>query len=218
MTEFNYVVYENKEDNSFHIGKVMEPSTYKKVELDQNQAYDVVKINNKADYPGLFDKDKSSNLCPMRKVMCRIDTCDFCEKIKTVEEIKQEYTDIYNKLGYFYCDDCESVLMNCLKSSGLEPIWYIRERNSKKNCSVWIERSRRDSDGKIVNYGPYVFERWYITGWYAYMMNDKTDNVLKPHVTCEGNDYMKSISVDKILKLNPKENPDYNPNDDPIYQ
>lgn len=218
MTEFNYVLYENKEDNSFHIGKVLESPTYKKIELDPKEAYDVVKIDNIADYPGLLNRDNSKQLCPIRKVMCRIDTCDFCEKIKTVQEINQEFTDLYNRLGYFYCNDCHSNFINSLKSSGVEPIWYIRERSPNKNYSVWVQRSRRDKDGKIVNYGPYVFEKWYITGWFAYMMIDKTDNVMKPHVTCEGNNYMKSIPVDKIKRLNPEHDPDYNPNEDPIYK
>jgi hypothetical protein len=224
MTEFNYVVYENKEDNSFHIGKVFEPTSYKKIELDPNEAYDVVKINNKADYPGLFSNEKNNKstfMTPFRKVMCRIDTCDFCEKTTTADNINQEYTDIDNHLGYFYCNDCQPVLMDCLKNSGVDSIWYIRERHQKKDlykCNVWVERSRRDANGEIVNYGPFVFEKWKINGWYAYMMNDKTENVIKPHITCEGNGFIKAVSVDKILKLNPRDNPDYNPNEDPMYK
>lgn len=221
MAEFNYFVYEKK--GELGIGKVFESPTFKKIDLDPEQAYDVVKIDNKANYPGLFPKDNCDErkfMAPLRKVMCRIDTCDFCECMKTPDEINQEFTNMDYRLGYFYCNECKDILMECLKNSGSEPVWYIREQIEKKQSdnSVWIERSRRDDSGKIVNHGPYVFEKWQITGWYAEMILDKTDNILKPHLICEGKGYSKSVPVEKILKLNPKDNPDYNPNDDPIYK
>lgn len=217
MTEFNYVLYKGKEGD-LSIAKILEPPTFNQVKLDPTQAYDVVKITNKVDYPGLFEKDTTKYFGPLRKVMCRIDTCDLCEQVKS--EINQEYTDRDNHLGYFYCNECKDVLIAILKNSGVEPIWYIRERNEKKlfDNIVWIERSRRDENGNIVNYGPLVFEKWKINGWYAYLKNDRLDNIMKPHVTCEGNGFIKAIPVDKILKLNPIDNPDYNPNDDPQYK
>jgi hypothetical protein len=224
MSEFNYVVYQNGVGGDYRIAKVIESPTFKPFELDPTRAYDVIKIHNKSDYPGLFDNDKCENskyLTPFRKVMCRIDTCDFCEKTTSADNIHQEYTDLDNHLGYFYCNDCKDDLIQCLKQSGVEPIWYIRERYEKKNvykCSVWVERSRRDDNGEIINYGPYTFEKWQIYGWYANMIIDKTDNVVKPHIICEGNGYIKTVPVEKILKLNPLDNPDYNPNDDPIYK
>jgi hypothetical protein len=220
MTEFNYVLYIDKEGD-YNIVKTIEPPTFKYVDLDPTQAYDVVKIKNKSDYPGLFLKDeKPKYFAPIRKVMCRIDTCDFCEQIKSVDEIKQEYTDLDNRLGYFYCNECKDILIDCLKNSGVSPIWYIRERNEKKlfENTVWIERSRRDENGNIVNFGPYIFEKWKINGWYAYLLNDKSENIMKPHITCEGNGYIKSVSIAKILELNPEDNPDYNPNEDPKYK
>ena len=218
MSEFNYVLYQNGEGGDYSIAKVIEPPTFKRVELDPTQAYDVVKISNQSDYPGLFlneKKNKSKFMTPFRKVMCRIDTCDFCEITTTADNINQEYTDLDNHLGYFYCNECKDVLIECLKNSGVEPIWYIRERGEKK---VWVERSRRDANGEIVNYGPFVFEKWKINGWYANMMNDKTDNVIKPHITCEGSGFIKAVPVDKIMRLNPKDNSEYNPNDDPTYK
>jgi len=217
MTEFNYVLYKDKEGD-LSIAKILEPPTFTPVQLDPTQAYDVVKVTNKVDYPGLFKKDDNKYFGPLRKVMCRIDTCDFCEQVKN--EINQEYTDRDNHLGYFYCNECKDVLIDTLKKSGVEPIWYIRERNETKLFGdiVWIERSRRDENGNIVNVGPVTFEKWKINGWYAYLKNDKFDNGMKPHITCEGNGFIKAVSVDKILKLNPIDNPDYNPNDDPQYK
>lgn len=224
MAEFNYVLHKNNEQDGYTIVKTFESPTFKRFELDPTEAYEKVTINNKRNFPGLFDIEKSEipEFCgPMRKVMCRIDECDFCQIRKTDKDIHQEYTDMENHMGYFYCDECKDLLMEGLKNTGIRPIWYIRERFQKQGdhrCLVWVERTRRDEDGKRVNYGPRLFEKWQIMGWYAYMMNDKVDDLKKPHITCEGSGYFKSVSIDEINRLNPEDNTDYNPNDDPQYK
>lgn len=224
MAEYNYLLYKKSDELDYTIVKTLETPSFKRVELDPENAYDLITIDNKRNYPGLFNIEKSDKTVffpPIRKVMCRIDTCDFCEQQKPVEDIHQEYTDLDNNMGYFYCNECRDTLMEGLKNTGVRPIWYIRERFEKDGyriSKVWIERTRRDDNGKSVDYGPYIFEKWDIIGWYATMIHDKLNNVMKPHVVCEGNGYIKSVPVDKILILNPEDNPAYNPNEDPKYK
>jgi hypothetical protein len=224
MSQFNYVLTKNSNNDEYKIAKVFESPTYTKIHLDLNEAYENIKIQNKNDFPELFNKtttDKLEFISPIRKVMCRIDECDFCNKRKTDDDIHQEYTDINSNLGYFYCDDCKDFLIEGLKNTGVRPIWYIRERFEKEHCRrcfVWIERTRRNHEGIRIDEGPFTFEKWEIIGWYAHMMIDKCDNIEKPHIVCEGKGYSKSVSIEQILRLNPKDDPDYNPNDDPIYK
>ena len=223
MSQFNYVLAKNSNNDEYNIDKIFEPPTYRKIELDLNEAYENIKIQNKNDFPELFNNsttDKLEFISPIRKVMCRIDECDFCNKRKTDNEIHQEYTNMNCNLGYFYCDDCKDFMIEGLKNTGVRPIWYIRERFEKDNysrCYVWIERTRRNHEGIRIDEGPFTFEKWEIIGWYAHMMIDKSDNIEKPHVICEGKGYTKSVSIEQILRLNPEEDPHYNPNDDAEY-
>lgn len=221
MEKFNYVLTKNSDKDEYKIAKIYEPPTYKQIQLNPNEAYENIKILNKSDFPELFnntENDKLEFITPIRKVMCRIDECDFCNQRKTSDEINQEYTDINYNLGYFYCDDCKDYMFEGLKNTGVRPIWYIRERFDKKRCYVWIERTRRNSEGIRIDEGAFTFEKWEIMGWYAHMMIDKCDNIEKPHIVCEGKGYSKSVSIEQILRLNPEDNLDYNPNDDPKYK
>ena len=59
---------------------------------------------------------------------------------KTDKDIHQEYTDMENHMGYFYCDECKDLLMEGLKNTGIRPIWYIRERFQKQGDQKRRER------------------------------------------------------------------------------
>ena len=222
MNNINYVLYKKSENDVYSIAKICESPTYKKVDLDLTNAYEKIIIENKQNFPELFDitkPDKPEFSSPYRKVMCRIDECDFCGVRKTSEEIHQEYTDLANHMGYFYCDQCKDLMIQGLKDTGVQSIWYLRERHRrlKSRCLVWIERTRRNEQGHRINYGTITFEKWEIMGWYATMIEDKIDNIIKPHVICEGNGFYKAVPVEMILRLNPEDNTDYDPNDDPKY-
>ena len=214
--EFNYVVI-NK-DNKDYVVRVLETPTYKKIELDPTEAYTPAFIPtgmNTSDYPGLFNIDNNDKyITPLRKVMCHIGKCDFCDKIVGPAAIHQEYTDLENHLGYFYCDKCEDVFTETLKRTGIRSIWYLRERRSEEHkYDIWVPRTRRDENGNRINNGPYIFEKWMIYGWYAYDHNDE-NGILKPHVVCDNGILNKLVPVDFILELNPENDLEYNPNDD----
>lgn len=218
----NYVII-NK-DNKDYVVRVIEPPTYKKIELDPKEAYIPAYIPDnlgKKDYPGIFNIEKTQTkvcLSPIRKVMCHIGKCDFCLNIVGAEDIKHEYTDIDNRLGYFYCNECTDIFEESLKRTGVEKIWYLRKRQSKENrYSIWVPRTRRDDHGNRIKYGPYIFEKWRIYGWYAYEHKDE-NGILKPHLICDNGEVNKLVSIDFIYELNPENDPDYNPNNDPKWK
>jgi hypothetical protein len=220
--EFNYVVINR--DNKDYIVRVLEPITYKKIELDPSEAYTPAFIPNGmniSNYPGLFNIDNIDNIdnndkfiSPQRKVLCHIGKCDFCNKIVGSNNIRQEYTDIDNHLGYFYCDTCEDVFTETLKRTGMRSIWYLRDRKTKEDkYNIWVPRTRRDQNGNKINYGPYIFEKWMIYGWYAYDYNDD-NGISKPHVVCDNGILNKLVPVDVIQEINPENDIEYNPNND----
>ncbi len=222
MDKVNYVLCKKNEEEGYTIAKIYESPTYKKIDLDPMEAYDKIIIQNIHNFPELFDikKPEKPEFCgPFRKVMCRIDECDFCGVRKTFEEIHQEYTDLANHMGYFYCDECKELMIEGLKDTGVRSIWYIRERHHKQKsrCMVWIERTRRNEQGQRINYGPIAFEKWEIMGWHATMLEDKSDSVIKPHIICEGSGFYKAVPVEIILKLNPEDDIEYDPNQDSKY-
>ena len=198
--KFDYIVCEK--DGSFHVGKVF--STDNKLKGTSND-------DNKSPSSPCAEE---YHLPPWRKVMCSITTCDFCNRNVGVDNIKQEMTDLDNRMGYFYCNECEPRMLACLKYSGTSTIWYLRERGN--NYWVWIPRTRRDENGKKINYGPFVYEKWQIKGWYAHQKAEENGWDLVPHVVCENKDMLfKSVPVSTILKCNPENDPEYNPNNDP---
>jgi len=176
--EFNYVVV-NRDGKDFVV-RVLEEPTYKKVDLDPAEAYIPVTIPNgmeKRDYPGIFDNTatiEDEYPTPFRKVMCRINVCDFCNKTVGSDGIEQEFTDIDDRMGYFYCTDCNDRFVECLQRTGTRSIWYLRERNmNEPRYNIWVPRTRRDEMGKRVKNGLYTFEKWRICGWYAYNIQDE---------------------------------------------
>ena len=214
----NYIVYDKLDGSDPEIVKTFGPPTYQRVELDPAEAYQQVSVSSTilsdllptkhSIYQTNYDKFGHGVFCsPVRKVMVRIDVCDFCERTFT-EKMHVENTDYENREGYFYCAECTPILYDGLKNSGTGDIWYLRERKQ-----VWIPRTRRDENGQRIQTGPYTFEKWTIRGWYAY---DKVglDGINKPHVTCDGEEYSKSVAIDIIKKANPEANPNYCPNDD----
>lgn len=220
--EINYVLI-NK-DNKDYVVRVLEPPNYKKVDLDPKEAYIPAYLPdnyNKKDYPGIFNEHEVLTkvcLSPMRKVMCHIGKCDFCDRIVGSENLNQEYTDINNKLGYFYCKDCTDIFEESLKRTGVEKIWYLRKRQTiEDRYCIWVPRTRRDENGNRIKYGPYKFEKWMIYGWYAYEHKDEND-ILKPHVICENEEFNKLVPIDFINELNPENDTEYNPNDDPKWK
>jgi hypothetical protein len=219
--QFDYIVIQR--DGKDYIVRVLGEPSYKKIDLDPKEAYTPVYLppGIKAnDYPEIFENSKKQSIypTPIRKVMCHIGKCDFCQNIVGSDAIRQEYTDIDNRLGYFYCNDCQIDFEDCMKISGTESIWYLRDRNNKETrYNIWVPRTRRDENGKRIKSGPYTFEKWRICGWYANDYEDE-NGVLKPHVVCENETLNKLIPVDFILELNPDNEPDYNPNYDPKWQ
>jgi len=200
--KFDYIICEK--DGAFQLGKVFS-----------------MENRNRTDSPPNDDDKRrmveyNDHLPPWRKVMCSISTCDFCNRNVGVDHINQEMTDIDNRMGYFYCEECEPRMIACLKYSGTSSIWYLRERNGGYyNNWVWIPRTRRNENGKRITYGPFIYEKWQIKGWYAHQMSEENGWDLVPHVVCENNELSKSVPVSTILKCNPENDPQYNPNNDP---
>lgn len=215
---FDYVLL--KQDNKEYVVRVLGEPTYQKVDLKSNEAYLPFYLPEgmkKSDYPGLFNISEENDdkyPTPFRKVMCHIGKCDFCNKIVGSDKIRQEYTDLENHMGYFYCNECEEDFIECLKRTGTRSIWYLRNRKEIGNSYlIWVPRTRRDENRKRINYGPYTFEKWRICGWYAIDHEDE-NGVKKPHIVCENETLQKLIPVDFIFELNPENNIDYNPNND----
>jgi len=220
--QFNYVVI-NRDGTDF-VGRVLEEPTYKKIDLDPTEAYMQAHIPegiSTDNYPGLFDNSKKKDTeypTPFRKVMCRINVCDFCDKTVESDNIHQEYTDISNHMGYFYCSDCKDHFTECLQRTGTRNIWYLRTREEDiYKYDIWVPRTRRDENGNKIKHGSYTFEKWRICGWYAYDLEDE-NGIIKPHITCENPMLTKSVPIDFILELNPENDPNYNPNNDPKWQ
>ena len=216
---FNYMVFNNDDENQ--IIRVFEKPTYRKIDLNKDEAYETISIPDgmlPKHYPGLFKTQEKEEYypSPFRKVMCSICICDLCNKNVGSDNIKQEYTDIYNRMGYFYCNDCNEYLFEILKKSGMEDIWYLRERNQDSNnrYNIWIPRTRRDENNKRINSGPFTFEKWRIVGWYATMLDDNKDKIKKPYVLCENADTNKLIPVDILKRANPENDPNYIPDPD----
>jgi hypothetical protein len=214
----NYVIYDPKDGTKPMIVKIMEPPTYKKVELDPTEAYESVSVSASvyADIMGMKPTGcEGAVFCPpSRKVMVRIDECDLCQRRfpNYEQDIHCEYTDLENREGYFYCTECSDILYEGLKNTGTRDIWYLRDRHE---WNVWIPRTRRDENGVRIYTGPFHFEKWNICGWHAHNMEDSMDGIVKPHLVCTGNSFFKSVPVQIIKEANPEDNPDYCPNDDP---
>ena len=214
--QFNYISVDR--DGQHYIARTFEEPTYKKIELDPSQEYITAFIPEgmkKSDYPGIFDNCEVEEYpTPFRKVMCQIGVCDFCNRNLGDDLIHQEYTDLNNHMGYFYCDDCKEQFYECLKRSGTRAIWHLRKRNNG-GYNIWTPRTRRDENGKRIHTGQYIYEKWRIYGWYANTIEDKDDGIMKPHVVCENDSLSKTIPVETIFRINPENDPDYNPNEDP---
>ena len=218
----DYIILK-KDDKDYIVRVIGEPS-YQKVDLDPREAYTPAYLPHgmkKSDYPGIFDNIETHDdkyPTPFRKVMCHIDKCDFCNKIVGSDEISQEYTDLENHMGYFYCHECNENFIECLKRTGTRSIWYLRDRkDTETRYTIWVPRTRRDENGKRINYGHYIFEKWRICGWYAHDHEDE-NGITKPHIVCENETLNKLIPVDFILELNPENDTNYNPNDDPKWK
>lgn len=215
----NYVVYDPNDGTDPIIVKTSGPPTYQKVELDPTEAYQPMRVSASiyadimGEKPNLAAKERGVFCPPSRKVMVRMDECDLCERrfSNHEDDIFCEYTDFENREGYFYCTECTEILYEGLKNTGTRDIWYLRDR---PEWEVWIPRTRRDENGARMYTGPFHYEKWNITGWYAQDMEDATDGKVKPHITCAGNSFFKSVPIEIIKAINPENDPDYCPNVD----
>jgi hypothetical protein len=220
--DINYMLYDPQDGTEPIIVKTVGPPTYKKVELDPTEAYQPVHVSSSM-YADIIGKNHDLDtrevgvgvFCPpSRKIMVRVDECDLCQRRfpNHEEDIHCEYTDRDNHQGYFYCTGCTDIFYEGLKNTGTRDIWYLRER---PEWEVWIPRTRRDENGVRIYTGPIQFEKWSISGWFAHDMQDANDGKVKPHLTCEGNSFYKSVPIEMIKEANPEDNPDYCPNNDP---
>jgi hypothetical protein len=204
-SHFDYIVYQK--DGAFQVGKVFS------VDADPSSAIVKKDLDQPVEKIDVFNENAFNDndyMLPLRKVMCSISICDFCSRNVGVDHIQQEMTDMDNRLGYFYCNECRPRMTACLKYSGTDAIWYLRNRDS-----VWIPRTKRDENGKRIRHGPFVYEKWRIKGWHAHLMAEDEGWNLVPHVVCSNDELSKSVAVSTIAKCNPENNPEYNPNHDP---
>ena len=211
-TNINYVVYDPEDGTGPIIVKTLGPPTYQKVELDPTEAYQPIHVSASIYANIMGVKPSVGVFCPpSRKVMVRIDECDLCQRRfpNYEEDIHQEYTNLDNHEGYFYCTECTEILYEGLKNTGTRDIWYLRDR---PEWEVWVPRTRRDENGVRIYTGPFHYERWNISGWHAHDMLDANDGKVKPHVICAGNSFFKSVPIEMIKSANPEDNPDYCPN------